>query len=192
MLTAWGRKNVACLKSQQNGLPYVTGSQYGAPAFVPAKSITGATCYLPTQNGYNGVNTAPITSTLVSSGNNASSGVAFGSDSTPPTENDYTLGHQVTGITVNTPSIVTYNDTTNFCYVARLDYVISNDSGADVTIAEIGLFNKFHAAETRGDSPTNASSNYACILIDRTALDTPVTIPSGSAATIRYEFVYEG
>lgn len=186
MLTAWGKKVVACATVNGYKIPYVTASNTQA-ALIPATSALGASLYIP-HSYYNGGYWALITSALAKT----SYGVAFGSDSTAPTENDYTLGSQITGISAPAPTIETVIDTTNWRYIARLDYAVSNNTGTTITIAELGLFEVFYVATTRGATPSASSSNRHSFMIDRTVLDTPITIPNGSAAVVRYEFAYEG
>ena len=188
MLTTWGKRVMATANIVNYGVPYVSVSN-ADNANIPAKTISGNTLYIPPL--YQTTPTwAPIVSSLVVSGSSSSIGVAFGSGSTAATENDYTLENQVTGINVTTPTLATFFDSVNMKYVARLDYTISNDTGASVTIAEIGLFVRFNTAPIQGDNAINTSANRYSFLIDRTVLDTPVTIPNGDAATIRYEFAY--
>lgn len=195
MLTAWGKKVVACAKYIGSNIPYYLPSPTFAnnsPAYIQAKNAAGTSVYIGplyyTQPSY-----SAITGALVTTGSSSSVGVAFGSDSTAATENDYTLGSQVTGLSIGTnPSVVTYFDSTNFKYIARLDYTLSNDTGSDITISEVGFFMRFATATTRGANASTTAANRHCIMIDRTVLDTPVTIPNGTAATVRYEFAYEG
>jgi len=188
MLTTWGKRVIATAKIINYGVPFVAVSSTGN-ANIPAKTISGDTLYIPPMYQVS-PNWEPIVSSLVESGSYASVGVAFGSGSTAATENDYTLENQVTGITGTTPTIVTFFDSVNMKYVARLDYVISNDTGASITISEIGLFVRFNTATTQGDSASSSLARRYSFLIDRTVLDAPVTIPNGDAATIRYEFAY--
>lgn len=188
MITTWGKRVMATAKNTNYCVPYVYVIN-SSNANIPAKTISGNTLYIPPM--YSTTPTwEPIVSSLVESGNSSSIGVAFGSGNTAATENNYTLENQVTGINATTPTIDTFFDSVNMKYVARLNYVISNDTVASVTIAEIGLFIRFNTATTQGNSASTAGTNRYSFLIDRTVLDTPVTIPNGDAATIRYEFVY--
>lgn len=187
MLTKWGKEIVGCARAS-GAIPYVTLSSNN-PAFVKATAIGGTSKYMlpaPSANAtYN-----LITSAMVESGSGSTVGVAFGSDGTTPTENDYTLGGLITGLSATTPSIETYFDQTNYKYVARLDYTVSNNTGADVIIREVGLFVRFYTADTRGANASSTAAGRYSFMIDRTVLDSPVTIPSGTAGTIRYDFAY--
>lgn len=195
MLTAWGKKLVACAKSAGGSyityfIPYTNVLNNGV-AYIEAKTAGGATVYIPPMY-YTGPGWIPITSALVASGSTSSYGIAFGSSDTAATENDYTMGSQVTGITANTPSVQTVFDDVNHRYIARLDYTVSNNTGSDITIKEIGLFVRFASTTTRGNSASTTAANRVSIMIDRTVLDSPVTIANGTAAAVRYDFAFEG
>lgn len=187
MLTAWAKKIMAVMKNT-GIVPHVTVASTSL-AYIEAVSIGGNTRYIPPvpniATTYGLINTA-----LVETGSSSSMGVAFGSDNTEVTENDYTLGSLITGLTGLTPTIQTIYDSDNNLYIARLDYAISNNTGAVVTIREVGLFARFNTAGTRGDAAS--SSNRYSFMIDRTVLSSSVTIPDGEAATVRYDFAYQG
>lgn len=116
------------------------------------------------------------------------SGIAVGSGDTPPTENDYALEAKINGLTgsVNPASVnnVVYdaeNEVLNF-YV---DLTLTNSTSDPVTIKEIGFYGFTYYGSTIGQAPGNTR---VPALIDRTLLETPVTIPAGEAAVIRYQF----
>lgn len=92
-------------------------------------------------------------------------GVVLGSGNTPATIDDYKLGQIITeGLNV---SITKINGNP-----VKLTLLVTNTSDTPITIAEIGW-------------ATHISYTYA--LVDRTVLDTPVTIPSGGIGKIEYE-----
>jgi len=104
-------------------------------------------------------------------------GVVFGTGNTPPTVDDYTLsGSFISGLST---SNVTVAETTSknddgsmvFTYV----YTINNSTGADITIGEIGI-----------QTYANSSSYYINVLVERTVLDTPVTIAAGGVGQVTY------
>lgn len=189
MLTAWGKKCMAVIRNT-NVVPNVTISN-ASEAGIEAKDIAGNTHYIPPAP-YSVIGYAIINSEMVLSGTNASIGVAFGADNTTPTENDYTIGDHITGLTAPTPTIETLYDTVNHRYVAMLQYTLRNDTGTDVTIREVGLFGKFGSAEERGNVPSSTASSRYSFMIDRTVFPSPVTIPNGEARVVRYEFAYQG
>lgn len=189
MLTTWGKKLCAMANTVGNSGPIIP---YPAPgtsgdAMIAAKTVNDEDVYIP--NIPEGVSYAFIKN-IIPTGSTASTGVAVGSGSTPPTENDNKLEQLITDLTASTtPSVTLYYDKTTWKIHARLDYALSNDTGAAVTISEIGLFRRFYTATTRGDAAS--SSAKRSILVERTVLAQPVTIPDGGAAVVRYEFAYD-
>lgn len=103
------------------------------------------------------------TSSAVQLGNG--SGIVVGAGNTPPTINDYKLENQITnGIT----------SSIGFSENGRV-ITITNTSADNITIKEIGFVG----------SAYKSSSGYSC-LIDRTLLETPLTIPAGGVGIITY------
>jgi hypothetical protein len=111
---------------------------------------------------------------------NANYGIVVGSSDTPVTRDDYKLGSQIahgtgTGqLTYGATSIdspVTYSTG----YLIRVIRVFTNNSGADITVKEIGVY--FYGL-----------GHYYCIIRD--VLSTPVTIPNGYSWTVRYNFYF--
>ena len=100
-------------------------------------------------------------------------GVAFGTSTTPATVSDYRLESILdnTKISVASPSEVSYS---------RLDaheeysvtFGITNITSNAITIAEVGIVAKIN--------------DFYYALVDRTVLDTPVTIPAGQSKQITY------
>jgi hypothetical protein len=64
----------------------------------------------------------------------------------------------------------------------ELELSLSNTSGSDITIAEIGYKQEFSASTTQSGTTTN---DYV-FLIDRTVLSSPATIAAGGSAVITY------
>lgn len=194
MLTAWGKRMAAIIKNTTGSTTLTVASTIPAvyltsasSALIEVKTISGTTKYAPPI--MQGGSTALITADLVESGSSASTGVAIGSGDTAPTENDYTLETQITGISA-TQSFSTVVDAENEKYVLRYDYTITNDTGNDITIKEIGLFARFSTTGTKGSTPSSSNSDKKSVMIDRTLLDTPVVIANGDAGIVRYEFAY--
>jgi len=112
----------------------------------------------------------------------AGSFISIGTDSTPPTANDYRLGSRITSgieatsITTETTLLSDKTIKTTWSFGVR------NTGSAPLTIAEIGLF--------AGIASTyDSSTKY---LLDRTVFDTPTTIPAGDSATIVYSITRDG
>ena len=101
--------------------------------------------------------------------------VEFGIGTTPATVNDYKLESEITtGISVAYPSSVTTEQTDSYILWTVTFGVTAS---VEVTISEIGL--KSRAVIGDGGSTNN-------VLVDRTVLDAPVTIPAGQSKQITY------
>jgi hypothetical protein len=109
-------------------------------------------------------------------------GIVVGSSDTPVNRDDYKLGSQIShgsstgqlmygGGSVDAP--VTYSTG----YLTRIIRVFTNNSGADITVKEIGIYAYW------GTTPY-----FLCIIRD--VLTTPVTIPNGYSLTVRYNFYF--
>lgn len=100
-------------------------------------------------------------------------GVILGDGNTPPTKTDYRLsGNIITGFSASTA--VGYN-VANGVLTVTGTYVITNTSGSEFTIREIGL--------SRAQTDSGASR----ILLTRDVLDVPVTIAPNETKTIIYQ-----
>lgn len=192
MLTKWGLRLTGVHDSENSNrvfLPKIIVTN-NSVAFIEAKTIGGITKYVSPYI-YCNIGTM-ITGALVESGSNASYGIAFGSGDTAPTENDYTLESQVTGISavLNPGSVQTIFDDTLNRYVARLGIDVTNNTGDSVIIREIGLFYRINPADSVGGTPDTANSNRHCFMADRTVLSEPITIANGATGSIQYDFAY--
>lgn len=99
--------------------------------------------------------------------------VLFGNGTTPATVNDYKLESEIiTGISVAYPSSVTTEQTDNYILWTATFGV---KASVETTISEIGLFSQAYTA----NGPVTS-------LVDRTVLDTPITIPAGQSKQITY------
>lgn len=105
---------------------------------------------------------------------NNESAVIFGNGTAKPTLDDYKLaGNIISGIsttaTKNTEKV-------DGGAVITMLYNITNTSSSDITISEIGYFGTVNTATT----------TTFVALLDRTVLDTPVTIPVGGIGQVTY------
>jgi hypothetical protein len=113
---------------------------------------------------------------------NYNPGFIFGSGNTAPTEDDYFLERQITsGLSVVLTGTSRGVDSNGKLYMEFL-FTVTNTSSANVTIAEMGLISQWSCCTSA--SATTAGNNN--ILVDRTVLDTPVTIEPNDSAAIRY------
>jgi hypothetical protein len=108
------------------------------------------------------------------------SGVVFGSGNTPATVNDYKLaGDTIMGCTCSYANKSTYNSdgsTSALIY----DYTITNNNDAEITIGEIGIFFETYWKHS------NTDNRHYFNMIERTALETPITIPAGGVGQVTY------
>lgn len=101
------------------------------------------------------------------------SGVVIGTGTTPPTLDDYTLsGNIITGYAYN---VAITKEIDEEGTTLKAVYTITNNNAEDITIGEIGLI----------ASPINNNKTYMC-LMERTVLESPVTIPPGGVGQITY------
>ena len=107
-------------------------------------------------------------------------GVSFGTGTTPADISDYYL-ESILGsekISVASPSAVSFSQFDTY-EEHSVTFGITNKTAEAITISEVGL----------AAVPYYKSSSPAvrkCALVDRTVLDTPVTIPAGQSKQITY------
>lgn len=144
---------------------------------LPAKNLNGADMYLSSR-GYIGAFPVSCNYTVQTS---KSSGILIGSGTTPATENDYFLQSQITSGFTHTVTLT--QSIENDSPVLQYNIIITNTSASNLVISEIGYAQSLFAHATQGGSPAN--TDY--FLFDRTVLDTPITIPAGESAGIKYK-----
>lgn len=155
------------------------GSQKGS---IEAKDVSGTTRYISPFCGSSFDKTLRNSSTFVSSG------LYIGSDGTPATDEDHALGSVITTLTGSANVAFAYDAESNKTLL-NIDITLNNNTGEDVTIREVGYVVGFYASNTLGGSVESSTRSF---LGDRTVLDTPMTIPSGEAGLLRYQFQYPG
>ena len=188
MLTAWGKRAASVSKIVNYCIPPVTVG-ITSKAYIEATDAAGTNLFIPPL-----YHTAPsyslIDDEIIVSGSSSTIGVAVGSGNSQESENSYKLDSIIVGLSAAVPTVETVYDDTAGEYVARLDYAISNNTGSDVTVKEIGLFVRYTTATTKGATASSSAANRHTFMIDRTVLDSPVTIPNGEARIVRSEFIY--
>lgn len=97
-----------------------------------------------------------------------------GTGTATPTENDYEL--QTVNTDVSCDTVIVGNSAN---YTKTYTATFSNPTNSDITVTEIGLYANI-MYNCRGES-------YMDVLLDRTVLTTPITIPAGESKTITYE-----
>lgn len=99
-------------------------------------------------------------------------GVIFGSGTTQPTIDDYKLSGDIV-TTISASVAYTFKtDEEGICYEGI--YTIANTGTNEITIGEIGLL---------AGAGSSVSQKF---LVERTALDTPVTIPVNGVGQVAY------
>ena len=109
-------------------------------------------------------------------------GIWVGSGNTPATKGDYALENRITsGLSKVGNTTVNVDEDNGNPYI-RMDFILENTSGADITIKEVGYVQTLRYSASK----SGAASTSSTFLIDRTVLESPVTIPAGGTGTIRY------
>ena len=116
---------------------------------------------------------------------NSYRGVCFGDGDTPPTPADLNISGNAFSTYNALYNLSTGVDDSGHLYVKAL-YTITNTGDEAFTIKEIGLF----AAPSLRKGPDIAVAGTFSILLDRTILDTPVTIPAGGVGQVEYTITF--
>ena len=184
MLTKWAKRFLR-VRTSDNTFPGV-GSSNGRSYF-EFKNLAGDSHYGGAMGGSLTLN---LLTSLTAKGNNASRGFAFGSGTTAPTEDDYTIESIISsGLSFSaTPIKTQVYDAQDDIYSIYFDLVINNTSAAEITISEICMFQTIYETTNLGDT-INTGINYAnSVLLDHTVLESPRAIPAGESKTLRYSF----
>jgi len=188
MITKWGKKLLA--ENANFKMLYTaniqSGNNYGS---INAKNAAGTEFVAGPQLATN--NNFYYISSITATGSNSSTGVAFGSGDTAPTENDYTVT-PIAGLDATSPgsALTTVYDSENNKYYTYYNYTVTNNNAEAVTIREIGKFNVFYKASALGSLCSTSNSDKMSVLVDRVVLDDPVTIPAGESGVVRYSVSY--
>ena len=104
--------------------------------------------------------------------------IVFGDGDATPTINDYNLsGNLITGIVSSTSTVRKSNG-------VEKRFTVTNNNSNEIIIKEICYFSQ---AGWRSDL---GSSSGIILLLDRTVLDTPVTIPAGGIGQVVYTITF--
>ena len=104
-----------------------------------------------------------------------SAGVVLGTGSTAPTLDDYALSGNLVSTYTYSATLKNEKDENGLTTTAM--YTITNTGNSAITIGEIGLI---------ADLTTNSSSESYKGLLERTVLDTPLTIEPGGVGQLTY------
>lgn len=166
MFTKWWKN---CVK----GMVAFSGSPNKA-FNLPIKNVSNATYY------FSGIR-YPYTTTTTFQLTATSNGIHVGTGNTAATEDDYALESPVTSGLAGTVTINKDMDANGNPYITY-NLVLSNSTSADIVVKEIGLYESCSCGNTVGAT----SSSERNFLVDRTVLDTPVTVPANGNAAIYY------
>lgn len=150
-------------------------SSGGTQGLLEAKDVGGTVRYIADMSAYPAVVEDDFT--LVA----ANAGISVGSGSTTPAATDYQLGSTITsGLTgtVVTAKDVDASGNTSITFTVTL----TNTSGADITISEIGYKQEIAASDVQ-DGTTATDRVF---LLDRSVFDS-VTIAANGSAVIEYK-----
>lgn len=161
-------RNIINIFSFGETLPYIN---YVGDTISYNSSDTGLMRFAYTQNPSYYSNLKNVMNTK----NFSSAGVIFGDGTKEPTLDDYFLsGNQVTGFTFDSTVSCSVDDDGA---TVTGKYTITNHNADDITISEAGIIGSL--------ATSNTSPKYRC-MVERTLLDTPVTIPAGGVGQVTY------
>ena len=108
-------------------------------------------------------------------------GVYFGTGSTPASLADYTLESPITKGRAFAGGLEGAGAYKDGKAEVTGRYIVTNTSGADINIWEIGCF-----------VPVQMSTNssYQVVMMERTVLTEPITLPAGEAKMVTYKVVF--
>lgn len=147
-------------------------------------SISGSNCPISKGSGDNTLKLVWITtvnalSTLSTSPTAGLGYIVLGNGTTKPTPEDYRLESQIT-TNLSCDSVSVSRNTTVKTYTATF----SNSGTSDITVTEIGYVSRITYTYS------NWETIYDDFLMDRTVLETPITIPAGESRTVTYELSF--
>lgn len=108
-------------------------------------------------------------------------GVYFGSGSTPATKADRTLENPISsGLTFTSIDNYKILPKNNGRYDVVVTFILKNTTGAEINVYEIGVVTPL----------AGGTYTYYPVLMERTVLTKPVTIPAGEKRAIEYRIVF--
>lgn len=129
------------------------------------------------QIGYSSYSVYHPAMNRVNTSYNSYGGVIFGTGTTSPTRDDYCLSGDII-TTISTSSIGGFTKDDDGL-TGEYTYTVTNTGSSDITIGEIGLITSTY-------SNTSYTAAEYKFLVERTVLETPITIPAGGVGQITY------
>lgn len=118
-------------------------------------------------------------STLNTTPTNGRGYIILGNGTTEPTPEDYRLESQITE-NLSCDNVSVSRNTMIKTYTATF----SNSGTSPMTVTEIGYVSRFAWGYNAGEY------SFDNFLMDRTVLETPITIPAGESRTVTYELSF--
>lgn len=116
----------------------------------------------------------------------------FGTGNVSPTTDDYRLsGDVIRGLSPTNVTLTSVFERVNGVNKLITTYTISNTLGKDITIGEIGIMTTIRAYYYLYSQNKNGYDIYIPILLERTALDEPITIPADGIGKVTYTLEME-
>lgn len=122
------------------------------------------------------------TADLYEKSNNRTVGYVFGTGNAAPTVDDFKLsGEMIDSSKIAVTQLSTF-EREETAVKLTMEYTIANNDSKAITIGEVGLFDYFHYATGSGSS----YQYYYPMLVERTALENPITIEAGGVGKVTY------
>ena len=175
VLNNYYRLLAAALRS--NSSSWISGGTAECPIGVNGVAITR---FIPSkiQNCLNLLLGASTIGNAYDSTNGNATAVIFGDGSTPPTANDYKFAGSVISNLKFLSSPLDLTDQNDVITQKRI-FTITNNNANAITISEVGITcNIFQYTQD------------ARFIVERTVLDTPVTIPAGGIGQVVYTITF--
>ena len=152
-------------------MPQSSSTVYGT---MPVKDVYGLQYFHTNQYAF------PASRVEACTTNQYAEGISVGSDDRPASENDFNLGGTITsGVSLSIASrTLSYAGGTALSYLVT----VTNTSGNDITVAEIGYKQKCRASLVQG---SNAAADVI-VLIDRTLVEPAITLQHNQTCSIMY------
>jgi hypothetical protein len=145
---------------------------------VPGRAVTGEFRYFNGGLSFLSGPTKAVTKTATDAG------ISVGTGSTAATEDDWQLENTLTtGINITLTETAYGNDAPGIPYV-QYKITVTNTGSEPITVKEIGYKQTVGSVKYPG---ATTDTNTKVFLLDRTVLDTPVTIAAGDAGIITYK-----
>lgn len=193
MLTKWAKR---ILQSGFGIVPYGnSGNNYVTALPVPTwdnsnadievKACDGNTYFINGLNGAFGLG-------LVTSYGAGNTGFVVGSGDSAESEDSYVLDSLISREIGGVVSYISEKDVANSKRKRHININVTNTGNNTLTIREVGIIcSPYGTATTRGGTINSSSSSRYPILMDRTVLESPITLAPSATALIRYTFEYD-